>query len=441
MQFTCGFVRILLLIKKDGEIHYDSPQPKGNNILQRIGALVLCDLNDCIVTPHLAPSVNGEMVSSTHRETVSSLTVDLLSESRPSIGSAGTHPRQAPRLRVTFITPCLAIGGVEHWLLGLLKYSQANIEWSVLVTSSTLVEWSMLSLVRQFATVEVGERGGRLIDMADVIIGWGVHDLRHWIGDFQGPIVQVAHGVGPWTESFLDSNRNLASHQAAVSSSAATAFRDGPVTVILNGVDIERCEPKRRRDEVRADWGIAPSEVAVGFIGRLSPEKNPLATSLAVRELGEGYRAVYVGKGYGVDLRPDARALTPNAIFVPPVSQIGDALGALDCVVMASPAEGFSLAMVEGLVARVPMVVTAVGGVPDMQRHFGLSFVTVPIEPTAKQLAEAVKTAIHPQRRPFIEQASIVARTHFSAAVMARRWVEYLQSVFVVPVTKRCSPW
>ena len=104
---------------------------------------------------------------------------------------------------------------------------------------------------------------------------------------------------------------------------------------------------------------------------------------------------------------------------------------------MASPAEGFSLAMVEGLVARVPMVVTAVGGVPDMQRHFGLSFVTVPIEPTAKQLAEAVKTAIHPQRRPFIEQASIVARTHFSAAVMARRWVEYLQSVFVVPVTKR----
>lgn len=377
------------------------------------------------------------MASNSPLEISRPLTIDLLSEKKRHITGTGSHPRRAPRLRVTFITPCLAIGGVEHWLLGLLKYSQADIEWSVLVTSSTLVEWSMLTMVQQHATVAIGQRGSYLIDRADLIIGWGVHDLRRLISDFQRPIVQVAHGVGPWTESFLDSNRDLASHQAAVSSSAATAFRDGPVTVILNGVDIERCEPKRSRDEVRSEWGVAQSEIAVGFIGRLSPEKNPLATSLAVRELGEGYRAVYVGKGYGVDLRPDVRALTPNAVFVPPVSQIGDALGALDCLVMASPAEGFSLAMVEGLVARVPMVVTAVGGVPDMQRHFGLSFVTVPIEPTAGQLAQAVKAATNPQRRPFVEQASMVARTHFSAAVMARRWVEYLQAVAATPMTNR----
>ena len=82
--------------------------------------------------------------------------------------------------------------------------------------------------------------------------------------------------------------------------------------------------------------------------------------------LGLGYRAVYVGKGYGEDLRPAARTITPDAIFVPPMQQVGDALHALDCLIIASPAEGFSMILIESLMAGLPVVATPVGVVLDL---------------------------------------------------------------------------
>ena len=44
------------------------------------------------------------------------------------------RPRLAPSLRVGFITPNLLFGGVEHWLLGLLRHSGPRLSWSVAVT-------------------------------------------------------------------------------------------------------------------------------------------------------------------------------------------------------------------------------------------------------------------------------------------------------------------
>ena len=37
--------------------------------------------------------------------------------------------------------------------------------------------------------------------------------------------------------------------------------------------------------------------------------------------------------------------MTPDAIFVPPMHQVGDAYRALDCLLMASPSEGFSMVL------------------------------------------------------------------------------------------------
>ena len=172
-----------------------------------------------------------------------------------------------------------------------------------------------------------------------------------------------------------------------------------------------------------------PHEIAVGFVGRISPEKNPLATSHAVRALGPGYRAIYVGKGYGEDMRPAARDLTPDAIFVPPMLQVGDALHALDCLIMASPAEGFSWALVEGLMAGLPVVATPVVVVPDLQQDHGLSLTTVPVHPTPHQRASAVREAILPANRALAQRARAVALNHYTAHTMAQRRANYLQTI------------
>ena len=241
--------------------------------------------------------------------------------------------------------------------------------------------------------------------------------------------MQVSHGCGAWTESFLAANRAVTTHSVAVSRVAATSFGHDRVTIIPNGVDPRRCEPLRPREVVRREWGLLPHEIAVGFVGRLSPEKNPLATSHAVRALGPGYRAVYVGKGYGEDMRPAARDLTPDAIFVPPMQQVGDALHALDCLIMASPAEGFSLALIESLMAGLPVVSTPVGIVPDLKQDHGLSLTTVPVCPKPNQLASAVQQAISSANRVFVQRAQAVALNHYTANTMAQRWTNYLQTI------------
>ena len=263
---------------------------------------------------------------------------------------------------------------------------------------------------------------------SDVVIAWGVFGLDRWLREFRGPVVQVSHGSGAWTESFLNDNRGVETQAVAVSREAATAFAHGRVTIIPNGVDPARCEAHRPRDEVRREWGLLPHEIAVGFVGRISPAKNPLATSQAVRTLGPGYRAVYVGKGYGEDLRPAARDITPDAIFVEPMQQVGDALHALDCLIMASPAEGFSLVLIESLMAGLPLVATPVGVVPDLEQDHGLKLITVPIHPSADQLAEGVRRAIAPENRDLTGTARQIAGSHYSVKTMSRRWASCLVS-------------
>ena len=145
--------------------------------------------------------------------------------------------------------------------------------------------------------------------------------------------------------------------------------------------------------------------------------------------LGPGYRSVYVGKGYGEDMRPAARVLTPDAVFVPPMQQVGDALHALDCLIMASPAEGFSLVLIESLMAGLPVVVTPVGVVLDLEQDYGLSLATVPVHPSPIQLAAAVRRAISPPNHVAVQRARAVALNHYSAKTMAQRWAVYLQTI------------
>ena len=146
-------------------------------------------------------------------------------------GSSSVHgrpgplvrPRLSPTLRVGFLTPALVIGGVEHWLLGLLQNTTGQLSWSVAVTNSVAIEPEIRRAVEEFGEVVTGEPAiAALAASADVMLAWGVSGLAPLLKDFAGPIVQVSHGCGAWTESFLAANREVTTHSVAVSRVAAT---------------------------------------------------------------------------------------------------------------------------------------------------------------------------------------------------------------------------
>ncbi len=46
------------------------------------------------------------------------------------------------------------------------------------------------------------------------------------------------------------------------------------VEVVSRGVDCALFAPHRRREALRAQWGVRPDDVVVGYVGRVAPEKN-----------------------------------------------------------------------------------------------------------------------------------------------------------------------
>jgi len=228
---------------------------------------------------------------------------------------------------VAFVTPNLLIGGVEQWLLGLVKYSDpARVRWHVAATDPAAQEPVTVDRLTQYAPIATGQRAiQRLASRMDAVVVWGLEQPRHWIGDFAGPVVVVSHGCGRWTEAWLRSAKLQATHFAAVSAVAAQSFEAPGVHVIENGIDLDRCRALVPREVTRAVWGLRPDEIAVGYVGRLSPEKNCTAVGDAVAVMGAPYRAVFVGPSYDPAYARQVHAAASGGIFVPPVEHVGDA--------------------------------------------------------------------------------------------------------------------
>jgi glycosyltransferase involved in cell wall biosynthesis len=261
--------------------------------------------------------------------------------------------------------------------------------------------------------------------------------------DRGGRVVMVGHGHCDWTVSAIRKCLPYVTDCAAVSRHATASFPDpSRVAVIHNGIDTDRCAAVRARQELRSAWGVQPGEIAVGYVGRLSAEKNPLAAVEAAKRLrdrdresrglkltGIGsrrHRAVLVGGGPGTPwILKRARKILRDVIHVPPVENVGDIYRAMDCFVLASPSEGFSLALAEAWHCGCPTVSTPVGAT-ELMEEYGPMGIQVPIGATPEQLAAAVLAAIAEPNRGIVEHAARVVTEHYTAAAMCRRWDEYL---------------
>ena len=159
---------------------------------------------------------------------------------------------------------------------------------------------------------------------------------------------------------------------AALARSFARLYGREPAAIIPNGVDVGR----GFRPEARALWrsrhGFAPGDCLVVSVGRLEAQKNPLHL---IRAFAEGLRetpaAHLLIAGEGTLLEP-ARQLANQAGLAARVHFLGlredvaELLSAADLFALGSDWEGAPVAILEAMAAHLPVVATAVGGVPDL---------------------------------------------------------------------------
>ena len=152
----------------------------------------------------------------------------------------------------------------------------------------------------------------------------------------------------------------------------------GRLSIIDNGVDLQAfaAGPDQRR-AAREALGLPVDAWIVGAVGRFAPEKDyPFLVRAVAPLLGPGARLLIVGDGAempGVKAEVAAQRVEPFVALPGARADVPRCLAALAVFVLSSRMEGMPMAVLEAMAAGLPVVATAVGGLPGLidDQHSG----------------------------------------------------------------------
>jgi glycosyltransferase involved in cell wall biosynthesis len=184
---------------------------------------------------------------------------------------------------------------------------------------------------------------------------------------------------------------------AGVAADAVRLGLAGPERVRTIGVAVDAAtRGPLARQRARQVLGLPADAAVVGAVGRLTYQKAPEDFVAALALLGRP-DVVGVWIGGGELARDVAAAVPPGVRLVLPGERadVPELLPAFDVFALPSRYEGLPTAVVEAMVAGVPVVATAVNAVPDVVRPGETGMLVPPGRP--ETLARAVRYLLdHP---------------------------------------------
>ena len=215
--------------------------------------------------------------------------------------------------------------------------------------------------------------------------------LRRLLVPFIDRYVPVSHELRSWLESVV-------------------RIPERKLQLIDNGVDTERFHPGLEAGPVQA-WQ-APDAFVIGTVGRLQDVKDQAtlidAFVILRRDLpGERLHLVLVGDGplrAALEARVEAAGLQDSIWFAGARADVAPVMRSFSLFALSSIAEGTPVTMLEAMASGLPVVSTAVGGIPDLVAH-GNSGTLVP-PGDARAMAAAIA--------PYVRDRAL-ARQHGAA--------------------------
>jgi len=193
-------------------------------------------------------------------------------------------------------------------------------------------------------------------------------------------IIASERSLDPWKgifHSLIDGYLGFCTRQVVANAEAVktTVLKRHPslrgkVRVIYNGTPALRAMSDRA--EVRGGLGIPADASVVASAGRLSPEKgfdDLLYAFQMVSARIEGAWLLVVGQGeeeQGLREVSQRLGVAGRVKFLGELPSIAEVLAACDLFVLASRYEGLPNSILEALQLELPVVATAVGGVPEV---------------------------------------------------------------------------
>jgi glycosyltransferase involved in cell wall biosynthesis len=205
---------------------------------------------------------------------------------------------------------------------------------------------------------------------------------------------------------------------------------------IPNGIPVADYQrPVASRKALRKEHGLRDEDVALVCVARLEKQKNhAMLLEAFARALGAEPRAhlLLVGDGgcrKALELRACELGLESKVRFLGQRADVPQILGTADIFVLASQNEGNPLALMEAMAAGLPVVATAVGGVPELivDRKSGLLVMPGDCEGLALAMLRLFRSA--EMRRTMAACAAEQALQTFSASRMAQAYMELYERI------------
>lgn len=192
------------------------------------------------------------------------------------------------------------------------------------------------------------------------------------------------------------------------------------IPVILNGIDISKCIPKNNYKIT----GMAK----LLHIGRFSEQKNHKGLIEAFKilhDMNPNSELQLIGDGEKkseIDQLVEENSLAKHVKFLGLQSDVYGYLHEADIFVLPSLYEGVPMTLIEAMGTGLPVVATAVGGVPDMLVN-GESAILTPVDD--KGVADALCRLVGNRRlRERLGHAALAISEQFSSKKMAEKYVK-----------------
>lgn len=348
-------------------------------------------------------------------------------------------------LSVVHINAALLSAGIENWIVSLAKYSDPERlhfrrclvlnNWvdpnQMRRTSMPITvggdQWTVKSAISDADVVIVSDSGRQSVELAQWIVEAQQEHGRPAINLF------VLHGDGHYTANRASAFLNVADRFVAISEHVRRQMSPLPTTVIRNGVDPQRLIQTRERNEFRASHGFTPRDFVVGFVGRFSVEKNPLAMIEAVAAMPPHCKALLVGFGsmreqvveHAIRLLPSRFTLIDGS----GLENLGDHYHAMDALSMPSKMEGYGLVGMEAMMCGVPVIAAPCGLGADLLQD-GVNGLVVPSD--AGAIARAIGRLASDRRfaRSIAKAGEKTAKRYGYAASMAGQYESLISDLW-----------
>jgi len=255
-------------------------------------------------------------------------------------------------------------------------------------------------------------------------------------------IVHTKHGANIYGRRSIYAARvvaRLTTAFVAVSEGTADAARlkervpPALLRVVPNGIPLSNFGPNpQTRARIRHELGIPGDAYVVGSVGRLAPEKDyprmvrAMADALGRKPAQPPAYLLLVGYGPSQEDIERAIASLPEekrafCILTGARHDVADLLTAFDVFSLTSRTEGLPLVIPEAMATALPIVATAVGGIPSIVS--GAVGIVAPYDDVDGLARAMAALRDDPERRRRMgERAHAYAHQHFSLEKMTDRY-------------------